>query len=403
MKIQISFLGKARYNPDTGYRLACYRFDDQTVVETAFFGPGLASIVKPDRFYILGTAGSMWDVLLEAQGGQAASDESRLTLWERASQNSVDEMLLAEFEPLVSERLGIPCFLRIIPYAQDDAEQVALLSRLAEWVGPGDELILDVTHGLRHLPMLMLVAAHYLERVCGARVDEIYYGALEMIGEDGDTPVLRLSGLLRMLDWVQALSAYDANGDYGAFPDLLRQAGLSQELAETMKNAAFFERTMRPGQAKGQLKQLLDGLDGDALDPTAGLFVPVLRERMSWVSEECYYLRQKTQALRLLDARDYRGAAMTAFEAFISKLVQEQDGNISNFDERDRAKYNFEESRAMGNESIYAKYRDLRDLRNALSHGDAQSRGAVQSALSSEGSLVEFLCDRIDLLFQEHT
>ncbi len=116
---------------------------------------------------------------------------------------------------------------------------------------------------------------------------------------------------------------------------------------------------MRPGQAKGQLKQLLNGLDGDALDPTASLFVPVLRERMSWVREECYYLRQKTQALRLLDARDYRGAAVTAFEAFISKLVQEQGGNISNFDEWDRAKYNFEESRAMGNESIYAKYRKL--------------------------------------------
>ncbi len=401
MKIQISFLGKARHNPDTGYRPACYRFDDQTVAETAFFGPGLAGIVKPDRLYILGTSGSMWDVLLEAQGGQAASDESRLMLWEKASQNSVDELLLAEFEPLVSERLGIPCFLRVIPYAQDEAGQVALLSRLAEWVGSGDELILDVTHGLRHLPMLMLVAAHYLERVCGARVSEIYYGALELTGQDGETLVLMLSGLLRLLDWVQALSAYDASGDYGAFSELLRQSGLPHALVEVMKSAAFFERTMRPGQAKGQLRQFLDGLDESVLDPTARLFVPALRERMMWAEEDRYYMRQKTQALRLLEVCDYRMAAITAFEAFISKLVQEQGGSISNFDDRNKVKSAFEDGRAMGNGPLFAAYRDLRDLRNTFSHGDTQSRGSVQSALSSETSLGEFLRSRIDILFRE--
>jgi CRISPR-associated Csx2 family protein len=401
MKIQISFLGKARQDPKTGYRPACYRFDNQTAVKTAFFGPGLASIVQPDRFYILGTAGSMWDVLLEAQGGQDASENARLELWDKANRNEVDDALLAGFEPLVSARLGVPCFLRIIPYAQDEAGQVALLSRLAEWAGRDDELVLDVTHGLRHLPMLMLVAAHYLERVRGAKVSEIYYGALELTPQDGDTPVLKLSGLLRLLDWVQALAAYDASGDYGAFPDLLRQAGLPQEITETMKNAAFFERTMRPGQAKGQLRRVLDRLDDSILDPPAKLFVPVLRERLAWIEGEHYYLRQKNQALRLLEVRDYRGAAMSAFEAFISKQVQERDGDISNFNDRESAKSAFEEDAAGGNQALFSAYRDLRDLRNALSHGDVQSRKEVQGALSSEALLIKFLRDRIDFLFRE--
>jgi CRISPR-associated DxTHG motif protein len=44
-------------------------------------------------------------------------------------------------------------------------------------VQPGEHLSIDVTHGFRHLPMLALVAARYLGRVVGVKVEELYYGA----------------------------------------------------------------------------------------------------------------------------------------------------------------------------------------------------------------------------------
>lgn len=42
MRIQISFLGRARQDPRTGYRSARYRFEDGAVAETAFSGTALA-------------------------------------------------------------------------------------------------------------------------------------------------------------------------------------------------------------------------------------------------------------------------------------------------------------------------------------------------------------------------
>jgi len=70
--------------------------------------------------------------------------------------------------------------LAVIPYGIDEMEQAELLRRMAEEVEPGDAVT----------------------------IDEIYYGALEM-QQSGITPVVRLKGLLRLMDWVQALAAYD--------------------------------------------------------------------------------------------------------------------------------------------------------------------------------------------------
>ena len=46
------------------------------------------------------------------------------------------------------------------------------------------------------------------------------------------TPVLRLTGMLRMLDWVDALSAYEKGGDYGGFAPLLRDEAAYGHFAE---------------------------------------------------------------------------------------------------------------------------------------------------------------------------
>jgi CRISPR-associated DxTHG motif protein len=48
--------------------------------------------------------------------------------------------------------------------------QVDILQTLAEGLGrPDDRLYLDITHGLRHLPMLGLLSAFYLQALGHAR------------------------------------------------------------------------------------------------------------------------------------------------------------------------------------------------------------------------------------------
>lgn len=62
----VSFLGRARQDPTTGCRLATYRFPDGTEQTTPFFGLALRRVLAPDRLVLLGTRGSMWDLLERA-------------------------------------------------------------------------------------------------------------------------------------------------------------------------------------------------------------------------------------------------------------------------------------------------------------------------------------------------
>lgn len=61
----------------------------------------------------------------------------------------------------------------------------------------------------------------------------------------GEVPVVRLKGMLRMLEWVDALSSYDKDGDYGVFASLLTDDGMASDTAGKLRSAAFPPRASR--------------------------------------------------------------------------------------------------------------------------------------------------------------
>ncbi|MBF0160258.1 MAG: TIGR02221 family CRISPR-associated protein, partial [Magnetococcales bacterium] len=194
-KLLITFLGKAVEN--SSYRLTRYRFDDGSISETRYFGQALAQQQRPDRMILLGTRGSMWDVLFDDLGQGNEHQEDRTALIDEAATSSVSEERLQRLTPLLERQIGLPCQLCLIPYGRDAAEQVQILEVMARHVGEQDQVIIDVTHGFRYLPMLGLLSALYLRAVKKTTIQGLYYGAMEMT-EHGETPVLRLDGLLTL-------------------------------------------------------------------------------------------------------------------------------------------------------------------------------------------------------------
>lgn len=386
MKIQISFLGRARQDPKTGYRSAHYRFEDGAVAETAFFGTELARRVKPDAFYILGTAGSMWDVLLDAIVGEAVEETHRLELWDSASRNAVTQERLSPFEPPLSRLLGCACHLRVISYADTLESQIELVAALAEWVKRDDRIVFDVTHGLRHLPMLMLVAAHYLERVSKVTIEEIYYGALEMASE-GLVPVLRLTGLLRLLDWVEALSAYDASGNYGVFSRLLEAEGVPADKARALAEAAHFERISDATRARSRLSTASGALQNSPDTPLVRLFLPELLDRLEWWRTGDRAQWEAALARRAFERGDYLRAAIYAQESVVSRTVA--PGRVNDFPARNETRDR------LRNED--PKVKALIHLRNAMAHGvsptDPQSSRALRDENTLRGALGSLLRD----------
>lgn len=220
----------------------------------------------------------MWDHLFENDivFGAEAEDEW-LELQEATEAKTVTVALLELLAPLLAQRLSCEVRLVLIPYCHTEAEQMNLLTIMAAQVEPGDRVSLDVTHGFRHLPMLAMLSAMHLRVVRNACIQGIYYGAYDP--NTGAAPVIDLSGLLRIADWIGALNTYDKDGDYGVFAELMERDGVLIQQANYLRRAAFRERTSNAWEARTDLRNL-DAVLDSGLPGVSALFAEQLKTRI---------------------------------------------------------------------------------------------------------------------------
>jgi CRISPR-associated Csx2 family protein len=376
--VLMTFLGRVPKTERAGYRTTHYDFGDGTdEPPTAFFGWSLQRRLRPDRLVILGTAGSMWDHLFAGDAAFVDAGDAVMELLGAVEEKRVTPAHLAPLTPLLSERMGCEVYLALIPYARDSAEQVELLRIMADHVGPGDRVDLDVTHGFRHLPMLAILAALHLRSVRGATIGGIWYGAYDP--DSGAAPVHDLAGLLHIADWLQALHTYDKDGDYGAFGALLGPSG------SLLAEAAFFERTSNPVKAREKLtgwSARKDRFPPD--DPAAELFSDALNSRVSWYRGGARADWERELAQQYLDRQDYVRAVIYGQESVISAQVGGHQGDMNDYQVRDNAR-----EALKSNE----QFRTLTQLRNALAHGVRPSNRNILKIISERETLDRTLRD----------
>ena len=385
----ITFLGRTPEETRGSYRTTRYDFGDSESESLAFFGWALQRRLKPGRLVVLGTPGSMWDHLFEGDFdlGDAAEDD-RYALTEAVDAQRVERGTLDRLAPVLADRLGCEVRLRLISYCHTSREQEGLLRDLAEEVGQGDRVDLDITHGFRHLPMLTLLSALHLRKVRSAKIAHIWYGAYDP--DTGRAPVHDLAGLLDIADWLEALSVYGHTGDYGVFGPLI-----GGETGERLRRAAFLETVNRIGQARSLLRQVLERLEQGTDDPALALFREELSWRLVWARQDNYYLRQRELVLEYLRRERFLEAALTGWEAFTTRLQREEDKSLDpdNMAHRESVRERFEarERAIQPRTPRYRAYDSLRRLRNAVAHGSQPKGGEVQRALSSPQAMRELL------------
>ncbi|WP_295405029.1 TIGR02221 family CRISPR-associated protein [uncultured Thiocystis sp.] len=399
----VSFLGRARQDPKTGYRTAHYRFADGSTHTTPFFGLALREVIRPERLVLLGTAGSMWDVLIEQLAVAGEDEELRLRLIEAATENRVDDALLAEVVPLVERALGLPCVLRLIDYGRDADGQARILDVIAAAV-PAGRVALDLTHGFRHLAAVGLLSALFLERVRGLNIASVYYGAHEMT-ENDQTPVIQLDGLLAIAHWIDALGRFDQNGDYSLFAPLLEADGVAADKVGCLRDAAFFERTLNLSDARRRIQTFLPALDRP-LAGVSGLFQDALRQRLAWVRGGTLSEHQRRLAEFYLEQRDYVRAAILGFEAVVTRECERRkSGWHDHQEDRKPAAEAYEAEIKAGEHSraVCDAYWTLKNVRNALAHGNPAALEKVRQIVVSPEQLPLELRRALDQLTQSFT
>ncbi len=389
MSTLITFLGKGKANSG-GYSKARYRFADGQERETSYFGLVLADVENAATVRILGTSGSMWDALILERGDTHGQDD----VWDRlaaaVAADRVDQPLLDAVERMLNQNDQRKFELRLIPYGVKDNEQVAILLAITRDLPTDQGIILDVTHALRHLPMLGLLSVFYLRAATNIRIDAIYYGALEQT-QNNQTPVLRLDGLLKLYEWIRALENFNKDGDYGAFQSLFNNEKLPGDL---LAEAAFLERVANASLGSQKLNSAMQKInDGPALSAAGKLFLPLLNQRTEWRKGRDRADRERRLALDYLGRADYLRAAQFGYESFISA---ETRGDLNEYDARKEADTHLSEKAKARPKESPENFSTLKNLRNALAHGtmdSGQGRSAafIKKLTGDESALRKWL------------
>jgi CRISPR-associated DxTHG motif protein len=123
----------------------------------------------------------------------------------------------------------------LIPSGKSEKELWEIFSVLTTQLEDGDEVIFDVTHAFRSLPILALLAAIYLRTVKSIKLRAILYGAFEA-KDNNRAPVFDLTPFVSLMDWVTASDKFIKTGDAREMAMLLTETQQVMRKANPMGN-----------------------------------------------------------------------------------------------------------------------------------------------------------------------
>ncbi|RDI95589.1 TIGR02221 family CRISPR-associated protein [Meiothermus sp. QL-1] len=285
-----------------------------------------------------------------------------------------------------------------IPSGQNEAEYWQIFNIIQEEIPEGTELVLDITHGFRSLPILALLAVSFLRIAKGVVLKYVLYGAYEA-KTDSSAPVFDLTPFVSMLDWATASQYFLETGDAGKFQPLVEARGekpVNTHLNTAVKglgslsSALAANRALEIGEVARETLGSLGEAQKEAWKPQhqpLKLLLPRLKDMLGHLalkkspSQEDYsqedYLRQNfALVLWLLQNQQFEKALGLAREWMVSFAQYRRQGSwypIS-FDSRKEAE-GWLNSCVKGEtetpeewKDFIQLWRDLGNLRNDLMH-----------------------------------
>ena len=99
-----------------------------------------------------------------------------------------------------------------IPDGNDRGEIDTILRKAVEAIPERCDLIVDVTHGYRHIPFVAYSLVLYLSALRGVRLRGFYYARFDGIPSDAPRPIVELSPLAELPRWFHAVQVFRDTG-----------------------------------------------------------------------------------------------------------------------------------------------------------------------------------------------
>ncbi|MGM0609237.1 MAG: TIGR02221 family CRISPR-associated protein, partial [Candidatus Muiribacteriota bacterium] len=137
----------------------------------------------------------------------------------------------------------------MIPEGYSETEIWEIFEKVYNELETGDEIIFDITHAFRSIPMLAIVILNYAKILKSISLSGIYYGAMETIGFASEVakiepdkrlvPVFDLTPFDNLLEWSSAIERFTEAGDAKKVKELA-----SKKLSPMLKKAKGSDKSL---------------------------------------------------------------------------------------------------------------------------------------------------------------
>jgi CRISPR-associated DxTHG motif protein len=187
-----------------------------------------------------------------------------------------------------------------IPDGNNENEVWEMFKCIADAIPAKSSLILDVTHGFRHQPMMALAIAVYLRVVKQVQIERIVYGAYDARNKDANiSPVFDLTPFLQVIDWAVATEQFLKYGNANFLRDILKTVHL-----QSRKDSSGYQAKSLQSFGK-KLAELSEALSLVRPDETPKIVKETQKILLS-VKEELGQIPYAYPLLHLLNQSDAR-------------------------------------------------------------------------------------------------
>lgn len=400
LKVLISPLGVGDTNTDVykrQYKTAEYKFEgDIDGIESPFVLSVLIEKLKVDKVIVVGTAKSMWEKLYEYYAKEVGEfdEEYWIEIGKKVGMSKYDNYALSEedlkkIEKVIDKYLkkinpnavgGSKC--KIIKYGIDKDEiweNFDLFMSLINEVNDGDEIYLDITHSFRSIPLFMYVMLEFMRYFKNVKLKGIYYGMLDVIRELGHAPVVDLSPIFEISEWIRGMYEFTTYGNSYLISKLLENE--DKEIAEKLQKISRYIDANYLKELREEVKTLKPLLN-EKKDTGRFLkyFIPELHKFIDKLKyEDSDFEFQISMAKWNFDNKKYSSGYLCLTDSIFWKLC-ELYNLPSVYKNREVMKGIIYNPSLNKKYSAFGSIKDmhykrLRNIRNKIAHADVSKKG----------------------------
>ncbi len=404
--VLVSFIGNGNLSGGEYFSTDYYFEGETTARTTKIFGSVLLQHLvdngkKVDSWLIMGTKESIWFDLIDiVQNPNLTAEETELQtlLFDNAYHSKTDESQikpeqLTDWQGVLNSRLtNTEIICRLVGHASTAKSQELIFNSLDKEINKGDEIVFDVTHGLRSQPIITTFILMYLRYSKEIKIENIrfYYASLDSTKKIGT--VHNLDFCNELMKATEAVAIYEQTGNYEQIGE---QVNLGVDFNTKIKKLTFADEMHRASsELPNELKKQLEKTNFDK--PIEHSLSTKLIKSLDWSDDLSFAKRLCKKAVSNKNKRQYFKAIASLYEAVAIAscliVMKRDDGkqlDINDYNDRNYAINSNNGIKWKLDKSQEEKLNNLQKLRNTVLHGTEKTIPNIMNSIKDEQGFLQ--------------